>query len=64
MGILQARILEWVAISFYRESFQPRDKIFLSCGSCIAAGFFTIWATREALKQMEENIKKKKNFVR
>ena len=24
-GILQARILEWVAISFYRESSQPRD---------------------------------------
>ena len=24
-GILQARILEWVAISFSRGSFQPRD---------------------------------------
>ena len=25
-GILQARILEWVAISFFRESSQPRDR--------------------------------------
>ena len=25
-GILQARILEWVAISFSRVSFQPRDQ--------------------------------------
>ena len=32
-GILQARILEWVAISFSRESFQPRDQ---TCISCIA----------------------------
>ena len=32
-GILQARILEWVAISFYRGSSWPRDWI---CVSCIA----------------------------
>ena len=25
LGILKARILEWVVISFSRESFQPRD---------------------------------------
>ena len=32
-GILQARILEWVAISFSRGSFQPRDQIclYVSC---------------------------------
>ena len=24
--ILQARILEWVAVSFFRESSQPRDR--------------------------------------
>ena len=45
MGILQARILEWVAISFSRGSSQPRDQ---SQVSCIAGGFFTFWATREA----------------
>ena len=42
-GILQARILEWVAIPFSRESFQPRDQ---TCVSCITGRCFTIWATR------------------
>ena len=44
-GILQARILEWVAISFSRGSFQPRDWTRVSC---IAGGRFTLCATREA----------------
>ena len=44
-GILQARILEWVAIPFSRESSRLRDR---SQVSCIAGRFFTIWATREA----------------
>ena len=43
-GILQARILEWVAIPFFRGSSQPRDQIQVSH---IAGGFFTVWATRE-----------------
>ena len=30
-GILQARILEWVAISFSRGSSQPRDQTWVSC---------------------------------
>ena len=34
-GILQARTLEWVAISYCRESSQPRDGICLSHSSCI-----------------------------
>ena len=44
-GIFQARILEWVAISFSRGSSQPRDRtrVFHIVGRC-----FTIWATREA----------------
>ena len=41
-GILQARILEWVTFPFSRESSQPRDQTQVSC---IAGGFFTIWAT-------------------
>ena len=45
-GILQARILEWVAIPFSRRSSQSRDQTLVSC---IAGRFFTIWATREAL---------------
>ena len=43
--ILQARILEWVAYPFSRGSSQPRDQTQVSC---IAGGFFTSWATREA----------------
>ena len=43
-AILQARILEWEAISFSRGSFWLRD---WTCISRIAGRFFTIWATRE-----------------
>ena len=39
--ILQAKILEWVAMTSFRESSQPRDQIHVSCISCIAGGFFT-----------------------
>ena len=42
--IFQARILEWVAISFLRESPWPRDWTRVSCVSCIAGEFFTGWA--------------------
>ena len=45
-GVLQARILVWAAFSFSRASSQPRDWTQVSC---IASGFFTSWATREAL---------------
>ena len=43
-GILQARILEWVAISFSRGSSWPRYRTQVSC---IAGRRFTVWATRE-----------------
>ena len=46
-GILQARILECVAFSFSRGSFQPWD----GTQVCrIAGGFFSSWATRETLR--------------
>ena len=44
-GILQARILESVAIPFSKPSFWLRDQTWVSS---IAGRFFTIWATREA----------------
>ena len=44
--ILQARILEWVAISFSRGSSQSKNRTPVSC---IAGRFFTIRATKEAL---------------
>ena len=45
-GIFQARLLEWVTISFSRGSSRLRDQTRVSC---TAGRFFTIWATREAL---------------
>ena len=49
MGFFQARILEWVAISFSRGSSQPRGRTRVSC---TAGRLFTIWATREAHASM------------
>ena len=40
-GIFQARVLEWVAISFSRGSSQPRDRTWVSC---IAGRCFTLSA--------------------
>ena len=48
-GILQKRILQWVAISFSKGSSRLRDQTCVSCVSCIAGRFFTCWAIREAL---------------
>ena len=45
-GILQARMLEWVAIPFSRESSRPRD---LTWVSHIAGRFFTVWITSSAI---------------
>ena len=45
-GVFQAGTLEWVTFPFSRGSSQQRD---WSQVSCIAGGFFTNWATREAL---------------
>ena len=42
--ISQARILEWVAMSFFRESSRPRDWTCISHVSCIIGGFFSHWA--------------------
>ena len=44
-GILQARILEWVATPFSRESSQPRDWTWVPC---TAGGFCIFWATWDA----------------
>ena len=45
-GILQARILEWVAIPSSRGSSRPRDQTHVSCSSWLAGGFFTTWEAR------------------
>ena len=63
--IFQARILEWVAISFSRGSSRPRDRtwVFRITGRC-----FTLWATREApmgisLSKLWEMVKDRKPDV-
>ena len=45
--ILEARILDWIAISFSKESSQSRDWTWITC---IASRLFTVWATREVLR--------------
>ena len=42
--IFQARVLEWIAISFSRGPSWPRDRTRVSC---IVGRRFTVWATRE-----------------
>ena len=49
-GILQARILEWVAMPSSRGSSQPRD---WTCVSWIAGGFLTCWATWEPCRDAD-----------
>ena len=44
-GILQARIMEWVAISFSRGSSWPRDSTCISCSTCIGNKILYHWAT-------------------
>ena len=48
-GISQARILQWVAISFSRDLFWPRDQTCVSCISYIGRSILYHWATWEAL---------------
>ena len=52
-GILQTRILEWVAFPFSRGSSHPRFRTQISC---IASGFFTSWALhcRRILHQLSQ----------
>ena len=54
-GILQARILEWVAIPFSRGSSQPRDRTLVSR---ITGRFFTVWATGKSLPRLLSLIKR------
>ena len=51
-GIFQARVLEWVAISFSRGFSQPRDQTPVSC---IASRRFTVLATMEDLNKVDDN---------
>ena len=48
-GIIPARILEWVAISFSKGSSQHRDWTHVSWGSCFGRWILNHWATRGRL---------------
>ena len=48
-GILQARILEWVAMPSSKGYFQHRDRTCISLSPALASGFFTTSATWEAI---------------
>ena len=58
-GLLQAKILEWVAISFSRGSSQVRDREWFSC---TAGRLFTHWAIRDAHDQPRQHIKKQRHY--
>ena len=48
-GILQAGMLEWVAVPFSRVPSQPREGMPVSYGSCIAGRFFTTEPLRKPI---------------
>jgi len=52
-GILQARVLEWVAISFSRDLSDPGIEPMSLVSPALAGGFFTTSATWEALHLLE-----------
>ena len=52
-GISQARMLEWVAISFSRRTSPPRDRTHLSCLSCTTGGFFTTEASEKPTRESD-----------
>ena len=60
-GIFQARVLEWIAISFSRGSSQPRNRTRVSR---IAGRHFIVWATRESqMKGEDKTLQKQLNEV-
>ena len=63
-GILQAKILEWVAVPSSRGYSWPRNQTCVSNVSYIIGRFFTHWATWEAHVFFYHNIKKEKTYKR
>ena len=56
-GIPQARLLEWIAMTFSRRSSWSKDQTCISYVSWIAGGFFSHWATWEALIPVWSEVK-------
>ena len=64
-GILQARILEWIAMSSSRACSWPRDQPLISCISCIPVRLFIHWPTWEGpiLRLFQSKFKSLKHFT-
>ena len=56
-AVLQARILEWIAIPFSRGSSRPRDQTQVSW---IAGRFFAVWATGKSKLKLKNNCRRHK----
>ena len=56
-GILQARILEWVAISHGRGPFPPRDRTVSPASPALAGGFFTTASPRKGASLVAQLLK-------
>ena len=59
-GIFQARVLEWIAISFSRGSSWPRNRTQVSH---IADSYLTAWASREAVTSKTKSILRQESPV-
>ena len=57
MGFSQARILEWIDISFSRGSSWTKDRIRVSCISCIGGRFFTTEPPEKPLLRLQSRKK-------
>ena len=55
-GILQSRILEWVAISFSRDSSRSRDGPLISCIGRRILYHFIIWEAFNLTRGLENNV--------
>ena len=63
-GILQARVLEWVAISSFRRSSQPRDQTRVSFISSIAGGFFATELLGKPPNSLNSHVRINNSFLR
>ena len=63
LGILQARILEWVAMPCSRGSSQPRDGTCVSLSPALSGRFFTTSTTWETLLNVSQSALKKRKVL-
>ena len=61
--ILQARILEWVAISSSRKSSPPRDQTWVSCISCIGKQILYVKTYDSSLVHLVEMVLSVSNLI-